>query len=225
MKLIKNIVFLSCFALLLTACQNADTTSNTRNKDLDTILSDISDKYVVLNVGTASKSKDVKVEVEDTEDADKVKADIKRQLKENGLSAYKVNVRERNVKQVEKENRWLDIESKVLADLQENKEYKNVTYKKTDVTLKQPVTIAIVTPINKSDDGAQEYSEKIKREINTSLQTKDIKKQSKGDSYKVVIYDQDGQVISWKIHNNTIEPQEVSYASWGFISTGNRPLC
>jgi len=196
MKLIKNIVFLSCFALLLTACQNVDTTSNTKNKDLDTILSVISDKYVVLSVGTDSKSKDVKVEVEDTEDADKVKADIKRQLKENGLSAYKVNVRERNVKQVEKENRWLDIESKVLADLQENKEYKNVTYKKTDVTLKQPVTVAIVTPINKSDDGAQEYSEKIKREINTFLQTKDIKKQSKGDSYKVVIYDQDDQVIS-----------------------------
>src|SRR6478735_678796 len=196
MKLIKNIVFLSCFALLLTACQNVDTTSNTKNKDLDTILSVISDKYVVLSVGTDSKSKDVKVEVEDTEDVDKVKADIKRQLKENGLSAYKVNVRERNVKQVEKENRWLDIESKVLADLQENKEYKNVTYKKTDVTLKQPVTVAIVTPINKSDDGAQEYSEKIKREINTFLQTKDIKKQSKGDSYKVVIYDQDDQVIS-----------------------------
>ncbi|PFQ80846.1 DUF4030 domain-containing protein [Priestia megaterium] len=196
MKLIKKIVFFSCFALLLTACQNVDTTSNTKNKDLDTILSDISDKYVVLSVGTDSKSKDVKVEVEDTEDADKVKADIKRQLKENGLSAYKVNVRERNVKQVEKENRWLDIESKVLADLQENKEYKNVTYKKTDVTLKQPVTVAIVTPINKSDDGAQEYSEKIKREINTFLQTKDIKKQSKGDSYKVVIYDQDDQVIS-----------------------------
>ncbi|MGG3271669.1 DUF4030 domain-containing protein [Priestia aryabhattai] len=196
MKLIKNIVFLSCFALLLTACQNVDTTSNTRNKDLDTILSDISDKYVVLSVGTDSKSKDVKVEVEDTEDVDKVKADIKRQLKENGLSAYKVNVRERNVKQVEKENRWLDIESMVLADLQENKEYKNVTYKKTDVTLKQPVTVAIVAPIVKSDDGAQEYSEKIKREVNTFLQTKDIKKQSKGDSYKIVIYDQDDEVIS-----------------------------
>ncbi|MDC7722789.1 DUF4030 domain-containing protein [Priestia megaterium] len=195
MKLIKNIVFLSCFALLLTACQNADTTSNTRNKDLDTILSDISDKYVVLSVGTASKSKDVKVEVEDTEDVNKVKADIKRQLKENGLDAYKVNVRERNVKQVEKENRWLDIESKALAHLQENKEYKDVTYKKTDVTLKQPVTVAIVTPIAKSDDSAQEYSEKIKREVNTFLQTKDIKKQSQGDSYKIVIYDQDDQVI------------------------------
>ena len=196
MKLIRNIVFLSCFALLLAACQNADTTSNTKNKDLDTILSDISDKYVVLSVGTYSKSKDVKVEVEDTEDVDKVKADIKRQLKENGLSAYKVDVRERNVKQLEKENRWLDIENKVLADLQENKEYKNVTYKKTDVTLKQPVTVAIVTPIVKSDDGAQEYSEKIKKEVNTFLQTKDIKKQSKGDSYKIVIYDQDDQVIS-----------------------------
>jgi len=112
------------------------------------------------------------------------------------LNAYKVNVRERNVKQVEKENRWLDIESKALAHLQENKEYKDVTYKKTDVTLKQPVTVAIVTPIVKSDDGAQEYSEKIKKEVNTFLQTKDIKKQSKGDSYKIVIYDQDDQVIS-----------------------------
>jgi len=196
MKLIRNIVFLSCFALLLAACQNVDTTSNTKNKDLDTILSDISDKYVVLSVGTDSKSKDVKVEVEDTEDADKVKADIKRQLKENGLSAYKVDVRERNVKQLEKENRWLDIENKVVADLKENKEFKNVTYKKTDVTLKQPVTVAIVTPINKSDDGAQEYSKKIKREVNTFLQSKDIKKQSKDDSYKIVIYDQDDQVIS-----------------------------
>ncbi|WP_154991027.1 MULTISPECIES: DUF4030 domain-containing protein [Priestia] len=196
MKLIRNIVFLSCFALLLAACQNADTTSTIKDKDLDTILSDISDKYVVLSIGQDLKSKDVKVEVEDTEDANKVKADIKRQLKENGLSAYKVDVRERNVKQLEKENRWLDIENKVLADLKENKEYKNVTYKKTDVTLKQPVTVAIVTPINKSDDGAQEYSEKIKKEVNTFIQTKDIKKQSKGDSYKIVIYDQDDQVIS-----------------------------
>ncbi|MBU8589164.1 DUF4030 domain-containing protein [Priestia megaterium] len=194
MKLIRNILFLSCFALLLAACQNADTTSNTKDKDLDTILSDISDKYAVLSVG--SDSKDVKVEVEDTEDVNKVKADIKRQLKENGLNAYKVNVRERNAKQVEKENRWLDIESKTLAHLQENKEYKDVTYKKTDVTLKQPVTVAIVTPIVKSDDGAQEYSEEIKKEVNTFLQTKDIKKQSKGDSYKIVIYDQDDQVIS-----------------------------
>ncbi|MBW0934062.1 DUF4030 domain-containing protein [Priestia megaterium] len=194
MKLIRNILFLSCVALLLAACQNADTTSNTKDKDLDTILSDISDKYAVLSVG--SDSKDVKVEVEDTEDVNKVKADIKRQLKENGLNAYKVNVRERNVKQVEKENRWLDIESKALAHLQENKEYKDVTYKKTDVTLKQPVTVAIVAPITKSDEDAQEYSEKIKKEVNTFLQTKEIKEQSKDDSYKIVIYDQDDQVIS-----------------------------
>ncbi|MCL9634237.1 DUF4030 domain-containing protein [Bacillus zanthoxyli] len=194
MKLIRNIVFLSCFALLLAACQNADTTSSTKDKDLDTILSDISDKYAVLSVG--SDSKNVKVEVEDTEDVNKVKADIKCQLKENGLNAYKVNVRERNVKQVEKENRWLDIESKALAHLQENKEYKDVTYKKTDVTLKQPVTVAIVAPITKSDEDAQEYSEKIKKEVNTFLQTKEIKEQSKDDSYKIVIYDQDDQVIS-----------------------------
>ncbi|MGB8270371.1 MAG: DUF4030 domain-containing protein [Priestia megaterium] len=194
MKLIKNIVFLSCFALLLGACQNADTTSNTKDKHLDAILRDVSDKYAVLSVG--SDSKDVKVEVEDTEDVNKVKADIKRQLKENGLNAYKVNVRERNVKQVEKEKRWLDIESEALAHLQENKEYKDVTYKKTEVTLKQPVTVAIVTPISKSDDSSQEYSEKIKREVNTFLQTKEIKERSKGDSYKIVIYDQDDQVIS-----------------------------
>lgn len=169
MQLIRNIVFLSCFALLLAACRNVATTS----KDLDTIFIDISDKYVVLSVGTDLKSKGVKFEVKDTEDADQVKADIKRQLKENGLSAQKVDVRERNVKQLEKENRRLDIKNKVVADLQENKEYKNVTYKKTDVTLNQPITVAIVTPINKSDDGAQEYSKKIKREVNTILQSKE----------------------------------------------------
>jgi Protein of unknown function (DUF4030) len=194
MKLMKNIVFLGCFALLLAACQNANTTSNTKGKNLDDILSDISDKYAVLSV--TSDTKDVNVEVEDTEDANKVQADIKRQLKENGIKAYKVNVRERNIKQLEKENRWWKIENEALSHLKENEQYKGVTYKMTEVTLNQPVTVAIVTPITKSDEGAQEYSEKIKREINTFLQTKEIKKQSKGDSYKIVIYDQDDQVIN-----------------------------
>src|SRR6478735_11724208 len=192
MKLMKNIVFLGCFALLLAACQNANTTSNTKGKNLDDILSDISDKYAVLSV--TSDTKDVNVEVEDTEDANKVQADIKRQLKENGIKAYKVNVRERNIKQLEKENRWWKIENEALSHLKENEQYKDVTYKMTEVTLNQPVTVAIVTPITKSDEGAQEYSEKIKREINTFLQTKEIKKQSKGDSYKIVIYDQDDQL-------------------------------
>ncbi|MFB8427149.1 hypothetical protein COK01_26955 [Priestia megaterium] len=194
MKLMKNIVFLGCFALLLAACQNANTTSNTKGKNLDDILSDISDKYAVLSV--TSDTKDVNVEVEDTEDANKVQADIKRQLKENGIKAYKVNVRERNIKQLEKENRWWKIENEALSHLKENEQYKDVTYKMTEVTLNQPVTVAIVTPITKSDEGAQEYSEKIKREINTFLQTKEIKKQSKGDSYKIVIYDQDDQLIN-----------------------------
>ncbi|MBY0214797.1 MULTISPECIES: DUF4030 domain-containing protein [Priestia] len=107
MKLISNILFLGCSALLLAACQHADTTSTIKDKKLDTILSDISDKYVVLSIGQDLKSKDVKVEILDTEDADKVKADIKRQLKENGLSTYKVDVRERNGKQLEKEKRGL----------------------------------------------------------------------------------------------------------------------
>ncbi|MFU1997088.1 DUF4030 domain-containing protein [Priestia megaterium] len=194
MKFMKNIVFLGCFALLLAACQNASTTSNTKGKNLDDILSDISDKYAVLSV--TSDTKDVNVEVEDTEDANKVQADIKRQLKENGIKAYKVNVRERNIKQLEKENRWLKIENEALSHLKENEQYKDVTYKMTEVTLNQPVTVAIVTPTTKSDEGAQEYSEKIKREINTFLQTKEIKKQSKGDSYKIVIYNQDDQVIN-----------------------------
>ncbi|MEK4822593.1 DUF4030 domain-containing protein [Priestia sp. FSL R5-0680] len=194
MRLIRNILFLSCLSLVLAACQNDNTASSTKNKDLDSILNDVSDEYAVVSMGSDSNS--VEVEVEDTEDANKVKAYIIRQLKENGLNVYKVNVRERNVKQLEKENRWLRIENRVYGHLQDNKEYKDVTYKITKVPLNQPVTVAIVTPITKSDGNAQEYSEKLKKEVNTFLQTKEIKEQTKGDSYKIVIYDQDNQVIS-----------------------------
>ncbi|MEM4997195.1 DUF4030 domain-containing protein [Priestia sp. SB1] len=194
MRLIRNILFLSCLSLVLAACQNDNTASSTKNKDLDSILNDVSDEYAVVSMGADSNS--VEVEVEDTEDANKVKAYIIRQLKENGLNVYKVNVRERNVKQLEKENRWLRIENRVYGHLQDNKEYKDVTYKITKVPLNQPVTVAIVTPITKSDGNAQEYSEKLKKEVNTFLQTKEIKEQTKGDSYKIVIYDQDNQVIS-----------------------------
>lgn len=194
MRLIRNILFLSCLSLVLAACQNDNTASSTKNKDLDSILNDVSDEYAVVRMGSDSNS--VEVEVEDTEDANKVKAYIIRQLKENGLNVYKVNVRERNVKQLEKENRWLRIENRVYGHLQDNKEYKDVTYKITKVPLNQPVTVAIVTPITKSDGNAQEYSEKLKKEVNTFLQTKEIKEQTKSDSYKIVIYDQDNQVIS-----------------------------
>lgn len=194
MKLVKNIVYLISLVLLLSACQSADTTSKGKSKSLTAILNDVSDKYAV--VGSIADSDEIKVDVEDTEKADKVKAYIRHQLKENDLDHYKITVQERNIEQVKKEDRWFKIESKALANLQNNKEYENVTMKKNDVELKKPVTFTLLAPISSADDSAEEYARQIKQNVNEFLQTKEIKEQSKGDAYKIVIYDQNNQVIS-----------------------------
>jgi len=189
MKKIVNAFLSIGLVLLLASCQSNDTSSTKKDKSLDVILSDISNKYNVINYG--SDSKEININVEDTEKASKVKKDIENQLKENGLNNYKVNVHERNIKQVKKEDQWFELENKALTNLQETKEYRNVTTKKTEVTLDKPVVIALSTPVSTSDDSVKTYAKGIEQNINRFLQSQNVK-----DPYKIVIYDKDDNIIN-----------------------------
>ncbi|MEW4212453.1 DUF4030 domain-containing protein [Priestia megaterium] len=189
MRKIMNIFLLVGLVLLLASCQSTDTTTTKKDKSLDVILSDISDKYDVINYG--SDSKEININVEDTEKVSKVKKDIENQLKDNGLEHYKVNVHKKNVEQVKKEDQWFKLENKALTNLQENKEYRNVTTKKTEVTLDKPVVIAFSTPVSTSDDNVKTYAKGIEQNIDKFLQSQHVK-----DSYKIVIYDKDDNIIN-----------------------------
>jgi|APAga8741244001_1050109.scaffolds.fasta_scaffold16897_2 outer membrane lipopolysaccharide assembly protein LptE/RlpB len=189
MRKIMNIFLLVGLVLLLASCQNTNTSSTNKDKSLNVILSDISDKYDVINYG--SDSKEINIDVKDTEKASEVKKDIENQLQENGLDHYKVNVHERNIEQVKKENQWFKLENKALTNLQENKEYRNVTTKKTEVKLNKPVVIALSTPVSTSDDSAKTYAKGIEQNINKFLQSQHVK-----DPYKIVIYDKDDNIIN-----------------------------
>lgn len=194
MKNITSVLLLVCLALILSSCQSTDTSSESKDKSLNSILNDISDKYAVINYG--SDSNEINVDVQDTEKATKVKSEIERELKENNLDHYKVNVREKNIDQVKKEERWFKIENKALANLQNNKEYEDVTMKKTDVDLNKPVTFTLSAPISINDDNAEEYARQIKKNVNEFLQSKDLKKMVNGNSYKIVIYDKEDNLIN-----------------------------
>src|SRR6478735_1095002 len=197
MKRIKVYLIFICMALLLSSCQISKADVKDKNEIVGDILENISNEYPVIN--HTGDAHNIWMDVEDTVQASEVKKKIQQQLKENGLNGYKVSVRARDIKQVEKEHRWSLIDSyifeKFRTEEKDEKKYKDVTTKLTDITIEDPATVAISTPIVSSDPKAKEYAEQIKKEVEALLQSKKMKKLIEGDAYNIVVYDEKDQVI------------------------------
>ncbi|MBV6738345.1 DUF4030 domain-containing protein [Priestia megaterium] len=197
MKRIRAYLIFICMGLLLSSCQISKADAKDKNEIVGDILENVSNEYPVINY--TGDAHNIWMDVEDTVQASEVQKKIQQQLKENGLNGYKVSVRARDVKQVEKEHRWSLIDSYIFEKFRtkekDEEKYKDVTTKLTDITLEDPATVAISTPIVSSDPKAKEYAEQIKKEVEALLQSKKMKKLIEGDAYNIVVYDEKDQVI------------------------------
>jgi len=198
MRSIRVFLIFICMSLLLSSCQISKADVKDKHEIIGDILDGIWDQYPVIN--STGDAHNIWLDVEDTVKASEVKKKIQQQLKENGLNGYKVSVRSRDIKQVEKEHRWSLIDGYIFEKFREEEKdeeiYKDVTTKLTDITLLDPATVAISTPIVSSDPEAKDYAEQIKKEVEVLLQSKKMKKLIEGDAYKVVIYGANEQVIN-----------------------------
>ncbi|MDN3232697.1 DUF4030 domain-containing protein [Priestia megaterium] len=198
MRSIRVFLIFICMSLLLSSCQISKADVKDKHEIVGDILDGIWDQYPVIN--STGDDHNIWLDVEDTVKVSEVKKKIQQQLKENGLNDYKVSVRARDIKQVEKEHRWSLIDGYIFEKFREeekNKEiYKDVTTKLTNITLEDPAIAAISTPIVSSDPKAKEYAEQIKKEVEALLQSKKMKKLIEGDAYKIVIYDEKEEAIN-----------------------------
>jgi hypothetical protein len=198
MRSIRICLVFICIVLLLSSCQISKADVKDKDEIVGDILDGIWDQYPVIN--STGDAHNIWLDVEDTVKASEVKKKIQQQLKENGLNGYKVSVRARDIKQVEKEHRWGLIDDYIFVKFREEEKdeeiYKDVTTKLTNITLEDPAIVAISTPIVSSDPKAKEYAEQIKKEVEVLLQSKKMKKLIEGDAYKVVIYGENEQVIN-----------------------------
>src|SRR6478752_1845301 len=165
MKRIRAYLIFICMGLLLSSCQISKADAKDKNEIVGDILENVSNEYPVINY--TGDAHNIWMDVEDTVQASEVQKKIQQQLKENGLNGYKVSVRARDIKQVEKEHRWSLIDSYIFEKFRkkekDEEKYKDVTTKLTNITLEDPAIVAISTPIMNSDPKAKEYAAQIQK--------------------------------------------------------------
>ncbi|MFD0769137.1 DUF4030 domain-containing protein [Bacillus sp. CGMCC 1.60114] len=83
----------------------------------------------------------------------------------------------------------------ISSELFQEKGYNGFTTQFTTNNQNQPVTLGILTHLNSSDAEAQDFAKKVEQEIKRFLSEEKQKNLVKSDSYTIVIYNQDNQVL------------------------------
>lgn len=144
--------------------------------------------YHVLSVNIGGFDQDVKVELEvpDTEDhIGEMKQIINEVLAKNKEEKTPIKVYKINLKKREQEGRWGNIINDVGEDLVGKEKYHVET---VGYSVHPEPQVFIYTSLSHSEKNKQ-FANELEETINKFLQTQDMKANIKGDSYKIIIYD------------------------------------
>lgn len=144
--------------------------------------------YHVLSVNIGGFNQDVKVELEvpDTEDhIEEMKQIINEVLAKNKEEKTPIKVYKINLKKREQEGRWGNIINNVGEDLVGKEKYHVET---VGYSVHPEPQVFIYTSLSHSEKNKQ-FANELEETINKFLQTQDMKANIKGDSYKIIIYD------------------------------------
>ncbi|WP_256217081.1 DUF4030 domain-containing protein [Bacillus sp. 491mf] len=78
----------------------------------------------------------------------------------------------------------------------QRKRYNGFTIQLATRNENQPVTLGIHTHLNSSDAEAHAYAKKVEQDIKGVLSEEKLKKLVKSDSYTIVVYNQDNQILN-----------------------------
>ncbi|MGG2134667.1 DUF4030 domain-containing protein [Bacillus sp. S2(2024)] len=191
-----GLVGLLLFSGILSTCQQSDRKDFRREeaKVMNAVLH-VVDKQDFIGASVDEPTKVVDLEIADTEKASTVRKEINKQLKHQGIQPYTVNISQKNMVQVQKDQRWETIQGNLFQGFQE-KGYNGFTTQLTTNNQNQLVTLGIHTHLNSSDAEAQDFAKKVEQEIKRFLSEGKLKNLVKSDSYTIVIYNQNNQVLN-----------------------------
>ncbi|MBE7104910.1 DUF4030 domain-containing protein [Bacillus cereus] len=194
----KKILCLSLLSLaLFCSCQiDTEEPKSEGSKVMDAVNRTVNKKSFVSAAIWDENTRRLDIEIADTEDSSKVKKEINNQLKKQGIKPYTINIKERDMKIVEKENRWNKVIGAIFDNVFNKNEYKDSGIHQMNFEAKQPYTLTIKTKINNPDPGAKEFGNKLKTEIADLLKTKEVSKWIGNDSFTIEIYSKDNQKIN-----------------------------
>lgn len=182
---------------LLCSCQgNTEESKSEGSKVMEAVNKTVNKKSFVSAAIWDENTRRLDVEIADTEDSSKVKKEINNRLKNEGIKPYTINIKERDMKIVEKEKRWNKVTGSILGNLFTKNEYKGSEIHQMNIESEQPYVLTINTKISSADPGAKEFGKKLEKEITDLFKTEEVSKWIGSDSYIIEIYSNDKQKIN-----------------------------
>ncbi|XKK34031.1 DUF4030 domain-containing protein [Bacillus sp. A17A.1] len=182
---------------LLCSCQaNTEEPKSEGAKVMDVVNKTVNKKSFVSAAIWDENTRRLDIEISDTEDSSKIKKEINNRLKNQGIKPYTINIKERDMKVVEKEKRWNKVTGSILESIFTKNEYKGSEIHQMNIEVEQPYVLTINTKISSADPGAKEFGKKLEKEITDLFKTEEVSKWIKGDSYTIEIYSNDKQKIN-----------------------------
>ncbi|PEL40939.1 DUF4030 domain-containing protein [Bacillus toyonensis] len=194
----RKILCVSLLSLaLLCSCQgNTEEPKSEGSKVMDVVNKTVNKKSFVSAAIWDENTRRLDIEIADTEDSSKVKKEINNRLKNQGIKPYTINIKERDMKVVEKEKIWNKVTGSILESIFTKNEYKGSEIHQMNIEVEQPYVLTINTKISSADPGAKEFGKNLEKEINDLFKTEEVSKWIKGDSYTIEIYSNDKQRIN-----------------------------
>ncbi|PFI75763.1 DUF4030 domain-containing protein [Bacillus cereus] len=182
---------------LLCSCQgNTEEHKSEGSKVMDAVNKTVNKKSFVSAAIWDENTRRLDIEIADTEDSSKVKTEINNQLKNQGIKPYTINIKERDMKIVEKEKRWNKITGSILENIFTKNEYKGSEIHQMNIETEKSYVLNINTKISSADPGAKEFGKKLEKEITDLFKTEEVSKWIGSDSYMIEIYSNDKQKIN-----------------------------
>ncbi|MED3486116.1 DUF4030 domain-containing protein [Bacillus toyonensis] len=182
---------------LLCSCQgNTEEPKSEGSKVMDVVNTTVNKKSFVSAAIWDENTRRLDIEIADTEDSSKVKKEINNRLENQGVKPYTINIKERDMKIVEKEKRWNKVTGSILENIFTKNEYKSSEIHQMNIEEKQPNVLIINTKISSADPDAKEFGKKLEKEITDLFKTEEVSKWIGSDSYTIEIYSNDKQKIN-----------------------------
>ncbi|MEW5552643.1 DUF4030 domain-containing protein [Peribacillus frigoritolerans] len=157
-------------------------------------LDKVFEKHHILKYGV-NHNKTIEIALPDTEtNTDEIKKEINNILQKTSTKEkYSVKINKIDMKKEDKDKRWRTILDSITDELIGKKDYK-VTL--TGYSINPEPRIDIWTSLKSSDSGSREHGEQIEKVLKEYLNSKEMQKMVKNDSYKINVYGKDKKKIN-----------------------------
>ncbi|MDF1996611.1 DUF4030 domain-containing protein [Peribacillus frigoritolerans] len=165
-----------------------------KDRELSMALDKVYKKYNILQLTKEPLKNTVVIDIAETETrSDEMKKEVNNILQKTKKEKYLVKINNIDMEKADQDKRWRTILDSITDELIGKKDYK-VTL--TGYSINPEPRIDISTSLTSSDSGSREHGEQMEKVLKEYLNSEEMQKMVKNDSYKINVYSKDKKKIN-----------------------------